>query len=645
MEPIDAVYLWIDGAAPGTRERLAAALARNPPELPDGCAESLFRDHGELRSSLRSLERFAPWVRHVHLVTDGERPAWLDTSNPRLSLVSHEQIFADASCLPSFNSDAISLQLHRIPGLTRHFLLFNDDCLLGQETTPEHFLLADGRPVLYLDDIEVPRALHAGPVHDRGLAYTRRLLEGWLGKQAVIRMFAHTPQLYDRELLEALERLWASEFRRTSAMTFRSLRGIVLRLLYPAAALAGAANCRPAIARLLSSGSREYSLVRLKPRPLGVLRDLSYVARHRPRFICVNDELGSGTVARQLGSCLQLALERMYPEPSSFELGGGAGASNRDGRVRSRGTAAADARLAFDLGSGSPAAVDPFAARYWNRRLVLNWNHRGVGSLVYGEGFNAWRNRVRIKVFRRVIRDLAPDPSATRVLEVGAGTGLHLREWLRLGVRQLVAVDIAEAAVQRLRAQFPGVAVHRCDVGGPSLPFADGSFEIACALGVLFHIVDDDRYRRALANLSRVIAPGGHLLLTESPLRAGERRFGRYWAARSDEFVESALVDANLEPVARRPEVALTSPPLRLGPAWTALWERLMQPLQGRERIGWAVGAAAYPFERALTAVLRRGPSTHFLVCRKRAEAPTEGTCRRRHGRGTAAAPGAAAPA
>ena len=115
-EPIDAVYLWVDGADTEHRE----SASRHRPR--DGCgvdAEAFgahrFRDNGELRFSLRSLEIHAPWIRHIYLVTNGQLPAWLDIDNPRLSLVPHKAIFPDPSHLPTFNSHSIELHLHRIP--------------------------------------------------------------------------------------------------------------------------------------------------------------------------------------------------------------------------------------------------------------------------------------------------------------------------------------------------------------------------------------------------------------------------------------------------------------------------------------------------------------------------------------------------
>ena len=44
----------------------------------------------ELRYSLRSIQTFAPWVRHVYLVTNGQIPSWLNLDSPRLTVVTHQ---------------------------------------------------------------------------------------------------------------------------------------------------------------------------------------------------------------------------------------------------------------------------------------------------------------------------------------------------------------------------------------------------------------------------------------------------------------------------------------------------------------------------------------------------------------------------
>ncbi|NWH15588.1 GNPTA phosphotransferase, partial [Grus americana] len=55
---------------------------------------SRFEDNEELRYSLRSIERHAPWVRHIFIVTNGQIPSWLNLDNPRITIVTHQALYA-----------------------------------------------------------------------------------------------------------------------------------------------------------------------------------------------------------------------------------------------------------------------------------------------------------------------------------------------------------------------------------------------------------------------------------------------------------------------------------------------------------------------------------------------------------------------
>lgn len=108
-------------------------------------------DNEELRYSLRSVERYAPWVRTIYVVTNGQIPYWLNLSHPRLKLITHEMIFTNRSHLPTFSSPAIETHLHRIPGLSKKFLYLNDDVLFGAEVWPDDFFtFGKGQKVLPL---------------------------------------------------------------------------------------------------------------------------------------------------------------------------------------------------------------------------------------------------------------------------------------------------------------------------------------------------------------------------------------------------------------------------------------------------------------------------------------------------------------
>ncbi len=88
----------------------------------DANADCRYRDYGLLRYWFRSVERFAPWVNRMFFVTCGQKPEWLDENNPRLRLVNHAD-YIPAACLPTFQSNTIELNLHRIPDLSERFVL------------------------------------------------------------------------------------------------------------------------------------------------------------------------------------------------------------------------------------------------------------------------------------------------------------------------------------------------------------------------------------------------------------------------------------------------------------------------------------------------------------------------------------------
>jgi len=161
VEKIDFVVTWVDG---GDSEWLAEkrkyldAASSATSSLAGGEANSdcRYRDCGLLKYWFRSVEKFAPWADRVFFVTCGQKPDWLDETNPKLRLVNHMD-YIPSEYLPTFHSDTIELNLHRIPDLSEHFVLFNDDMFLLRPSTPDQFFRG-GLPVLACD-LGIPRWL------------------------------------------------------------------------------------------------------------------------------------------------------------------------------------------------------------------------------------------------------------------------------------------------------------------------------------------------------------------------------------------------------------------------------------------------------------------------------------------------------
>lgn len=140
MPEIDFVMPWVDGGDAAWREEKARYEDR---EAGDD-REERYRDWDNLKYWFRGVERFAPWVRKIHFITWGHLPPWLVEEHPKLHIVRHED-YIPTECLPTFNSNAIEVNIHRISGLSEHFVYFNDDMFLIRDVRPEDFF-RQGKP-------------------------------------------------------------------------------------------------------------------------------------------------------------------------------------------------------------------------------------------------------------------------------------------------------------------------------------------------------------------------------------------------------------------------------------------------------------------------------------------------------------------
>ncbi|XP_055387484.1 N-acetylglucosamine-1-phosphotransferase subunits alpha/beta [Condylostylus longicornis] len=129
LSAIDVVYTWVNGSD----DRFDQSISKYKTNYDI----TRYDDKNELRFSLRSLEKYAPWVRHVYIVTNGQIPHWLDLSYSKISLITHKELTRHMEILPTFSSSAIETFIHRIPNLSKRFLYLNDDIFLNAELFPE----------------------------------------------------------------------------------------------------------------------------------------------------------------------------------------------------------------------------------------------------------------------------------------------------------------------------------------------------------------------------------------------------------------------------------------------------------------------------------------------------------------------------
>ncbi len=137
-EPIDFVITWVDG----NDEEWLKEKNQYMPKEKNGGSPNRYKDWGLFPYLFRGIEKFAPWVNKVYLITWGHLPKWINTNNPKLVIINHKDYIPE-KYLPTFNSNVIELNVHRIQDLSENFVLFNDDTFIIKDVSPKDFFVND----------------------------------------------------------------------------------------------------------------------------------------------------------------------------------------------------------------------------------------------------------------------------------------------------------------------------------------------------------------------------------------------------------------------------------------------------------------------------------------------------------------------
>lgn len=152
---VDAVVTWVDGSdVLHIKKRQTYLKSIHKDTLSDDSVDpTRFNSSGEINYCLRSLLHYAPWLRTIYVVTDGQVPSIImalqgTSYEHRIKIIDHREIFKNfEEYLPTFNSLSIESMLWRIPGLSEQFIYLNDDCALLRPVDPGDFF-HEGLPVV-----------------------------------------------------------------------------------------------------------------------------------------------------------------------------------------------------------------------------------------------------------------------------------------------------------------------------------------------------------------------------------------------------------------------------------------------------------------------------------------------------------------
>lgn len=326
---IDFVITWVNDNDPAWQKEFNTYLPQS--QYMDDTRYIRYRNWDNLRYWFRGVEKFAPWVNKVHLVTCGHIPDWLDTNAPKLHFIKHTD-YIPTEYLPTFSSRPIMLNIHRIEGLSDYFVCFDDDFFLIDKVEPERFF-RKGLPC----DMAALNTLSPSSGFTHNIVNNMCIINSTFNKHEMLRKYfwkwfslrtgpnllrtilllpwSHFSGFHDHHLpigflKSTFEEVWEKHtdiLLRTTATRFRSIADVQIWLF------------------------RYWQLAKGDFVPLNVKKDGAYfeisdktldkivktIERQKKSIVCLNDgEVSSFEAAKER---INAAFQKILPEKSSFE--------------------------------------------------------------------------------------------------------------------------------------------------------------------------------------------------------------------------------------------------------------------------------------------------------------------------------------
>lgn len=309
---IDLIYLWVDGSDAEWLAKKYKFQGKKTDFNIEATTKARTTDNNELKYSLRSAEKYAPWIRKIFIVTDEQQPKWLNLQNEKVQLVDIREIIPPEA-LPCYNSVIIEHFFYKIPGLSERFLYANDDMFFNAEVDPDFFFNAEGLPIVRLQRAFMGKfinksrrflSIHTN-MYRKTIDKAAGLVEGKFGKYYSGTPHHNIDSYLKSDYREVVEVDFREEIMATITHHLRSENDIQ-RIIYLYYALAKERGVLRYVDR------SESCRIRLH------MPDFMYfIDKYNPTLFCLNDTHKASD--RDRGR-IKPFLEALFPEKSSFEI-------------------------------------------------------------------------------------------------------------------------------------------------------------------------------------------------------------------------------------------------------------------------------------------------------------------------------------
>ena len=148
---IDAVITWVDGKDELHQKKVLPFL-KDKHVASTKSFRTKLDQHEEIKYTVNSILKYAPFIRNIFIVTDAQTPSFLQHKKAHeytnVFIIDHQTIFSDdKQFLPVFNCRPIETKLYAIPDLSERFIYFNDDMFALKQLKETDFFIGH-KPVI-----------------------------------------------------------------------------------------------------------------------------------------------------------------------------------------------------------------------------------------------------------------------------------------------------------------------------------------------------------------------------------------------------------------------------------------------------------------------------------------------------------------
>ena len=306
---LDLVYLWVNGSDPVLIKSIKLALNSNSSNTEDATTANRFRELGQFKFSIRSVQKNLPMARRIFIVTNNQVPTWLDRSHPQIRIVDHSEL----GLTNTFNSMAIQSVIHRIPTLSSPFLYVEDDIYFSSPVSLSD-LWRNEKAVWYLAQ-ETGMDYKSGNDYAKSILRSKYLVDKYKSTQYFIRPngnLIYNGHIAMMVLIEEMNGIWERYPEVMKNISQHSVRD----------------KSDPHIWSLYTFSVDQSNVVfdYAKNHGFFYLMDKNYketlenMLKHRlAKFICINDDFTDHVKETVIEEIVGV-YENLFPEKSDFEL-------------------------------------------------------------------------------------------------------------------------------------------------------------------------------------------------------------------------------------------------------------------------------------------------------------------------------------